>query len=358
MHFHVAIHLLQIRSCSSRVLTSLLLQAMAQVLEQLPAIRKLLESVAKSKCFEQVCAGQRLTIETILVAEKCITAELASQLLQELQQMLWPPHDLDVLTDAVARKVSASASAMQSPSSKLQNFEALHLYFSNAQWDCLRSGMAPDLKMDLIVSHAVALGLRFPTEPSTQKLVGLYYMVSNGYSETLSIAGNMKLEFVKFAKRRVKELGRSPLSLVPMLPADTRDFQRAHPTVYQTVFKDGPPAACPLDIGKLRVVQRAIPMRCTHKDTGIEYIHHHQTRHSQCRAPGNNQSLEVTPADVDGGVYIWDTTGYRKYVHQHYDRHVQPQDSCCSREHPMGVPFLVVVYIFSSRKGHATSTAN
>jgi hypothetical protein len=257
-HKPSAVHLHVVCSFSSN---------MAQVLEQLPAIRKLLESVAKSKCFEQVCAGQRLTIETMLMAEKCITAELASQLLHELQKMLWSPHDLEVLTDAVARKVSASSSVSQSPSSKLQNFESLHLYFGLEQWDALRSSMSADQKMDLIVSHAVTLGLRFPMEPTVQKIVGLYCMMSNGYNQAMSLAGSMKLEFVKFAKKRVKALGISPpTSLVLKLPVDTRDFQRAYPSLYQTVFIDGPPVACPLDLGKLKAVQSSIPMRITHKD--------------------------------------------------------------------------------------------
>jgi hypothetical protein len=256
---------------------------MAQVLEQLPAIRKLLESVAKSKCFEQVVAGQRLTIETMLMAEKCITAELASQLMHELQKMLWPPHDLDVLTDAIGRKVSVSSSLSQSPSSKLQNFETIHLYFGHAHWDALRSSMSADQKMDLIVSHAVTLGLRFPMESTVQKIVGLYCMMSNGYNEAMSLAGSMKHEFVKFAKKRVKALGISPpTSLVHKLPVDTRDFQRAYPSLYETVFIDGPPVACPLNLGKLKAVQSSIPMRTTHK--GMRPTSHHDPSNNPMQA--------------------------------------------------------------------------
>ena len=81
--------------------------------------------------------------------------------------------------------------------------------------------MSPDQMMDLIVSHAVTLGLRFPMEPTVQKIVGLYCMMSNGYNQAMSLAGSMKLEFVKFAKKRVKALGISPpTSLVPKLPVD------------------------------------------------------------------------------------------------------------------------------------------
>jgi hypothetical protein len=184
-----------------------------------------------------------------------------------LQKMPWPPHDLDVLTDAIGRKVSVSFSLSQSPSSKLQNFETIHLYFGQAHWDALRSSMSADQKMDLIVSHAVTLGLRFPMEPTVQKIVGLYCMMSNGYNEAMSLAGSMKHEFVKFAKKRVKALGISPpTSLVHKLPVDTRDFQRAYPSLYATVFIDGPPVACPLNLGKLKAVQSSIPMRTTHKD--------------------------------------------------------------------------------------------
>ena len=196
-----------------------------RLVPQLAAIGALLQSVKKAQCFQQVCAGQCLTIETLLLQEKSLSADAASQLIDAFQKMPWPQQDLDALTKAVARKAGQPSTA--APSQKMQNFEAVHSYFTATRWDQFHSGMAKDCTKDAVINHVVALGLRFPTEPTVQHLVGLYLMVSDGYEKSLHMPGPLKLECVRFMKKKIKEhCKKPPLGVVERLPANPRDFAR------------------------------------------------------------------------------------------------------------------------------------
>ena len=83
---------------------------------------------------------------------------------------------------------------------------------------------------------------------------------------------------------------------------------------------------------------------------GAEHILYHQTRHSQGGAPGSSKSLEVTHADLGGGVYACGTHGYRKHTHTTKLGMCDLKALAAPWSPSLGVPFVVVMYVFSSHR--------
>ena len=218
----------------------------ANVLKDLEAISGLLTSMRKAPCFAQVAHAQRLVVEMSLQRAH-LGPESAAEIVQFVQKMHWPPPDLEALVNA---KAITCTQVSLAPASKMQNFVALHAYFTKTQWIQLESaGVPSDAKLDLIVTHAASMGMRFPTEPSVQHLVGLYLHISEGYHKALKLTGTMKLHIVKFVKRKIKEAGKGlPVSVVTMLPLAPKDFAQQHQNVFKPVFGEELHCKCSLNM--------------------------------------------------------------------------------------------------------------
>ena len=68
-----------------------------------------------------------------------------------------------------------------------QNFMAFHNYITEAQWNALLDNQTPsDVTLTAMLSHAMRLGLRSPTEPSLKWLVSLAMVVSRSPSRPRS----------------------------------------------------------------------------------------------------------------------------------------------------------------------------
>ena len=66
---------------------------------------------------------------------------------------------------------------MQAGRMKLQDYTAVLNYLTDAQWQQLLGDEASrDAKLRTVTDHAVALGLRNPTENTIQMITALFYM--------------------------------------------------------------------------------------------------------------------------------------------------------------------------------------
>jgi len=237
------------------------------VLEMLSAVGTLLAAVKGAACFSQIAVAQRLSIENVLAVSKIDVAE-AARIVVHLQAMPWEPGDLNALLEAVGR-ASSSGPADTSPAGKLQNFECFQEYFAEGQWDVfLDRSASHEAKTELVLVHLSSMGLRFPTECTTQRIVGFHLATTLGFERAAKLPPQAKLDLVRFFKKKIKEYGKSPpAATVSKLPSDAATFERMYPTLALVAFADGRPCKCKLDPAALQALVQSVPMRSTHKAT-------------------------------------------------------------------------------------------
>lgn len=236
---------------------------MAAVLEQLPAVATLLQSVKHAPCFGQIAVAQRISLEQLIGLQKLEVSEAAA-IIKQLQAMPWDQNDLNALLESVAR---ASATAVStSPASKLQNFEPFDDYFTEQHWALFRDSAATDTKMHTLLQHLSMLGLRFPTESTVQRVVAFYLAITEGFAKAADLSPQVKLDTVRFFKKKIKEYGKEPpKATVSALPVDARTFARMYPSVASTVFGDAAACKSKLDASSMHALVQSVPMRSTHK---------------------------------------------------------------------------------------------
>ena len=127
-----------------------------------------------------------------------------------------------------------------------QDYTAIHLYFSAEQWSILLDHSTPsDVKLTAMLSHAMRLGLRLPTEPTSKWLTSLWCVVS---TESLDLVRMdlttkaLKLRQVKQQFDALRRKASDPAAWVDKLPPDAFRFQREHPVLWQAAF---PPPLSP-----------------------------------------------------------------------------------------------------------------
>jgi hypothetical protein len=240
------------------------MSANSQLLTHLAAVKKFLDGMHGADCFGDVVKSQSASVQMAL---QCVEVSLedGQKIIDVLRDMKWPPEVLQSLLRQVGEKIGQTSSGAKT---KLQSFEAISGYFTAQQWTvllCQETDKAR--KLDLIVGHAVALGLRNPSEPCYQSLAALYLLVSEGHDKAYSMQGAYKHEVLKHTKRQLKKAAQSPpLNFVLVLDLKPSDFERRCPDVYHAVFSGAAaPESSPLNDLELKTLASTIPMRSTSK---------------------------------------------------------------------------------------------
>ncbi len=106
----------------------------------------------------------------------------AADICTELDAMRWPEADRNSFLGFAARAVAVTPSPL-SIASKMQNFESFQGCFVKSQWEQLQAqGLTSETKLCIITQHVSALGLRYPFEPTVQKLAAFFLLVTDGRS--------------------------------------------------------------------------------------------------------------------------------------------------------------------------------
>lgn len=234
------------------------------ILGQLAAISKLLVALRGTPAFQQVVAAQGMSVETILAATKLQPCE-AADICTALNAMDWPDADRNALLGSVARAVAVTPSPL-SIASKMQNFESFQNYFVESQWVQLQAqGVTSDSKLHIITQQVSALGLRYPSEPTVQKLAGFFLLVTDGYEKITQMMPAIKLEASRLIKKKIKEYGKtSPHAFIQKLPEEPELF--LHTFTRCVAFGNEKPVPCKISTDVLQASRASIPMRLTHKD--------------------------------------------------------------------------------------------
>ena len=230
----------------------------------LQGVAKLLASLKDQPCLDSVAGAQKQAVLQSLQGV-VLTGEQAADLNKLIADGGWPGDMASSLIGEVSKRISAMP-AVEAARAKLQNFEAIHGYFTMSQWHGFSDrSIAAEPKLDAILDHSVALGMRNPTESTVQLITTLWRLSVVGPEHLAMIPYGQKLEFVHFVKRAIKRKTANlaaPLHYLVVLPCASQ-FKVDHPEIYGATFLSGDPVVCPIPMATLKEHQSSFPMRST-----------------------------------------------------------------------------------------------
>ena len=102
-------------------------------------------------------------------------------------------------------------------------------------------------KLEIIVEHAMSLGLKNPSEPTYQSLVAMYMACQDGLSSATSANPSSKYMALQHVKSIFKRTVRKSTCSywVPELPKDVAIFRESYKALYDVVFSEGPAVPSP-----------------------------------------------------------------------------------------------------------------
>lgn len=240
--------------------------AVSALKNHLQAVASLLASMKLSSCFKKTVADQKWCVEH-MISNTDLTVKDAADVSEQLKAMPWPEKQLDELLKSVNARVGPLRSHSIGQS-KLQNFEELRHYFTDSQWNFLRSeGLEDEMVLQGIVLHLKELGLVHASEQTVQAIVAFFLSARKGSKAAMEVPAEVKLEYVKHVKAQLKKyVGReTPACFVAVLPESPKKFQREFPDLYKVAFSTEAPCLCKLDSVGLSSVTRSVPLRKTSK---------------------------------------------------------------------------------------------
>jgi hypothetical protein len=125
----------------------------------------------------------------------------------------------------------------------MQNFEALPEYFVDSEWVLLLdSSKSMTAKSDVIISRAVALGCRCPTEPTMKSFTSLLLVVCEPADQLLTmsfaqkgdIMKHMRVGFKRWARRATK-----PVAYIDHLPSVPMHLKQNHLSLFEAAYAGG-----------------------------------------------------------------------------------------------------------------------
>jgi len=214
-------------------------QAFAQQLGDSPGARKIL-------------LAQRRHVEQRL-QELSLSEQDAGRVLAAIESIPWPAGAKEGLTSLIAERTATPPVFSVSARSRLQDFRAIGDYFTERQWTALLNDRtSAQSKLDMVISQAVSLQPRNPSEFTYQRLVALYLACTEGYSKAVGLNAQVKYNSVQRLKRCFRAAPKPPLELVLLsLPSEWAEFAAAHPLLARKVSGLHTPAKCPLGQAEL-----------------------------------------------------------------------------------------------------------
>lgn len=230
------------------------------------AVQTFVQQLGDSPGARKILLSQRTHVEQRL-QELSLSVQEAGRVLAAIESIPWPAGAKEGLTSLIAARTAAPPVFSASARSRLQDFRALSDYFTEEQWAALLNDRtSAQSKLDMVISQAVSLQLRNPSEFTYQRLVALYLACTEGYSKAVGLNAQVKYNSVQHLKRCFRAAPKPPLELVLLsLPSEWTAFAAAHPLLARKVFGAQTPAKCPLGQAELDSLANSVPLRSTSK---------------------------------------------------------------------------------------------
>ena len=216
----------------------------AKIIERLYAVAGFLSSIVGTAAFDRMRSTQMKSMMSMLSSSSLQLSE-ATVIIEKLKATNWSPAQLIALTETAVSSVGAPQPAKHR--SNLQDYVHLPHYFTAELWAAMGStSTTASSKLELLLWHAVRLGLRTPTEATVQMMTGLYIMVAEEGNDASSLP-SFRLQTLHGLKSNLKRMvGKLSASTehCDSLPAAPADFQRMFPLLWKAAFGDTSPCVC------------------------------------------------------------------------------------------------------------------
>ena len=241
------------------------LLAMASIALHLDAVRSFIDQIKGTKAFDDVIKAQKVHFEQLLSGSSLSMAD-AERVCVSLKSIQWPARVLEELLQLVAAKTLEGGTSITTRC-KLQDFQMLMHYFTQEHWAMLTNDrLSSHHKLQLIIGHMHALGLRNATEATFQTMTGVFLVATDGFAKLGSLLPNVKYTTLQHVKKTFKKAATSSCQVwVSTLPRDPPAFKASFPQLYSDVFDMGPPTPCPFDAVQMEAMIATIPMRNSSK---------------------------------------------------------------------------------------------
>lgn len=238
----------------------------SKIKKQLDAAQRFLSGLKSLASFDlRVSEYATLLKEQIEQSENWSTAE-GSEILALLDDSLWGSESVNLRELIASRCVLRDGETSKTGKERrpLQDFLNLPLYLTHDLWLKLLGGnMSFENKLEILLRHSGALGLRCPTEQTCALLLAMRHSLP---SEQL--LESEKLKLLQDNRHRIKKSLQLPAPVVYLqqLPQNPRDLPVALTTL---VFAQQPPVDPPQRWVEVQAAARAWPLRKTNTASNV-----------------------------------------------------------------------------------------
>ena len=232
-----------------------------ELVEHLTAARDFLADLKSQKIYPEMLAAQGVAIRDTL-QNATVDIAYAGRISKLIKDIGWDEDFVNELLKILSTACTQKLAAITTKNARivLQDYRNIDQYFTKEEWELLLSSDAPTtVKLELIGGRAQQLGLRAATEPTWQRITGLWLAASEGIDASLAQTATTKHQAFCHVKKAVKAK-RSDTVGAAWLP----DFD-ANPDVklLQAVFGKNRCLPCQLETVKFSALTASIPMRAT-----------------------------------------------------------------------------------------------
>lgn len=230
----------------------------------LESIAGFMEQIGEGAAAQRVLAMQREhTMQLIRSVGKFSVAD-GAKVCAALNKVPWRPVEREELVSMVADCMTEAPPS--GTRSILQDYSSIAVYYTANHWDLLRAEQVSSAaKLEAVLSHAVVLGLRNPSENTLQALAALYIACAEGLGKGICLAPSMKYAILQQTKKSLraflKKSTDTTAEFVHVLPPSPPELKRLHPRTYAAAFPSSKPAPVPLDTTQFEALTSSIPMR-------------------------------------------------------------------------------------------------
>ena len=233
------------------------------ILARIGATRLLLQEVSATAAHKDVSALQKAALEQLL-ADHSLGAEQRAALAEDLIKIQWHGQDGLALLSTLTSQASKPAAKRRRCG---QSYETIVQFLTEGEWNTLTTdGHPASVKLHVLLSACVSLGLRTPTEPCLKFLASVWMLLAMGIDEIRRHSCEQKAVMLQTTKVEFDKLRRSapdPVEHIQELPHTPVALLKDHPLLYNGAFASGKgdPVACPLDVRLVHEVDRSFTCR-------------------------------------------------------------------------------------------------
>ena len=210
--------------------------------------------------------------EVIRQGSAQLSATFRAELAELLMTVPWAPSDGEAVISSLTPKGDPE---IRTGRRCQQRFAPAFLsYFTEAQWVALSdASIDAYTKLDTILNHMGALGLRCPAEGTIKMLTTFWISVSHQLDELQVLSFSAKSAFLRVVKKTFDSSRRrlpDPVSYIAVLPASTIEYMRLHPQTFAAVFGTSSPV--PSKVSLDRIVELDGTYACRSSATSIRAV--------------------------------------------------------------------------------------